>query len=141
MRSPIPGLLACSARMRLLLFGGGATAILVGGCLVPWHAAYAGSATCPSPFKLWSATTAGGPASAPVTDTAFSPVPGRSRSYVTQGDQLLTFYNVDYPEFCFPGTGDLCAPTGGNCTRVKGCKLAAWTAPVPTPLASPVVVP
>lgn len=114
-----------------------ALATVAGVCLLTLHAANAASSVCPPTFKLWTATAGSGLASPPVTDTVFSPVPGRSRSYVTQGSQLLTYYNVDSPAGCTPGTGNACAPSGGTCTRLKGCQLTPWTPPTQTVLGAP----
>jgi hypothetical protein len=100
--------------------------------------AYAVNACSPA-YKQWTQTAAAVPAaaSAPAHDTAFSPVPGRSRTYLTQGSELFTYYNQNYPLGCSPGTGtNPCAPTGGTCTRLKGCKLAPWTASPPSTLSN-----
>jgi slime mold repeat-containing protein len=125
----IPAVLAAHAAAALLATG----------------AAEASSTNCPSTLKLWTALTitTPAPASAPVTDTAFSSVAGRSRSYVAYGTELETFNNTDFPQGCMPGTGLACAPTGGTCTRLKGCKvLPSWTTlPVATLLSAPTVVP
>lgn len=134
---------ACSRDAVRCLFRTIPITIIAGACLLAAPLAYAASVVCQPSFKLWTAagSPSPGPASAPVTDTAFSPVAGRSRTYVTQGAELLTYYNTDFPGGCTPGTGSACSPTGGTCTRLKGCKLPSWT-PGPTfPLGGPTVVP
>ncbi len=97
-------------------------------------------AQCSSSFIQWVQQAAFGPASIPVNDTGLV-VPERSRAYFTQGTQMFTIYNENYPQGCTPGTGNPCSPTGGSCTRLKGCKLV-WS---PTPAGSlegaPVLVP
>src|SRR5262245_58836312 len=119
-------------------------AILAGAFLLASHPVDAATVVCPpATYQLWTAPAGAtfGPASAPSNDTAFSPVAGRSRSYVTQGTELLTYYNNDFPQGCTPGTGNACAPTGGTCTRLKGCKLPSWTTSPPSVLGAPTVVP
>jgi hypothetical protein len=116
--------------------------VLAGACLFLSSRVVANSFVCSNTLKLWTATSGsvGEPASAPVTDTAFSPVAGRSRTYVTQGAQLFTYYNTDFPQGCTPGTGNACAPTGGTCSRLKGCKLPSFPTPPVFPLTAPIVI-
>ncbi|HEV8200956.1 MAG TPA: hypothetical protein VGS03_13120 [Candidatus Polarisedimenticolia bacterium] len=118
----------------------GIPASLAAACLLLTGPAQAASTQClKNTFTQWTSVTgSSSPASAPVTDTAFSPVAGRSRSYVTQGTVLLSYYNANYPQGCTPGTGNVCAPTGGTCSRLKGCP-ASWTNALP--LGAPTVAP
>ncbi|HZM68740.1 MAG TPA: hypothetical protein VFB95_00065, partial [Candidatus Cryosericum sp.] len=121
-------------------FAGGFAALAFVVCaLVPWPAF---AACSPGPYTRWTGDTSAvaAIASMPVFDTFFSPVSGKSRAYVTQGTQLFTFYNQNFPTGCNPvaGAGGLCAPNGaGNtCLRLRGCKLPPWSTAPPSPLQS-----
>jgi outer membrane protein assembly factor BamB len=89
--------------------------------------------TCPDTFKQWSQTTSPSPSwSAPTFDTDIAgPAP---LTYVVDFTRLLRFYSQDTPSGCTPGTGDPCAPTGGTCSRLKGCLRDQWQAPSSTVL-------